>query len=93
MVCLLVRFNSFKDRTKVFRARKSLYGKSIIRIRLDLTVHRLILLVKAQEYVKRHEKCEYIFANINCNLAVRLKDSRNFIFFSTLNELEKKMGK
>ena len=90
---IIVRFNSFKDRTKVYRARKSLYGKSTIRIRLDLTVHRLKLLVKAQEYVKRHEKCEYIFADINCNLAVRLKDSRNFIFFSTLNELEKKLGK
>ena len=82
---IIIRFNSFKDRTKVYRARKSLYGKSIIRIRLDLSVHRLKLLVKAQEYVKRHEECEYIFADINCNLTVRLKDTRNFIFFSTFN--------
>ena len=77
----------------MYRARKSLYGKSIIRSRLDLTIHRLKLLVKTQENVKRHEKCDYIFADINCNLAGRLKDSKNLIVFSTLNELEKKLGK
>ena len=77
---LIVRIKLFKDRTKVYRARKSLFGKSNIRIRLDLSVHRLKLLVQTQEYIKNQNKCEYIFADINCNLAFKIKVSRTFVF-------------
>ena len=90
---MIVRFNSFRDRTKVYRARKSLSGDSGVKVRLDLTKKRLDTLIKAQDLVKNHGKCEFAFADINCNLSVKLKGSKGFIFFTSIADLNDKLDK
>ena len=44
---MIVRFNSFRDRTKAYRARKNLSNDSNVKVRLDLTKKRLDMLIKA----------------------------------------------
>ena len=42
---------------------------------------------KAQDLVKNHAKCELAFADVNCNLSVKLKGSKGFIFFTSIADL------
>eukprot|EP00112_Aurelia_sp_Birch-Aquarium-sp1_P001141 Seg1118.2 transcript_id=Seg1118.2/GoldUCD/mRNA.D3Y31 product="hypothetical protein" protein_id=Seg1118.2/GoldUCD/D3Y31 len=90
---MIVRLNSFRDRTKVYRARTNLSDDSNVKVRLDLTKKRLDTLIKAQDLVKNHGKCEFAFADINCNLSVKLKRSKGFTFFTSINDLNEKLDK
>ena len=63
---MIARFKTFAERTKFFRARKKTKNA---KIRLDLIRKRLSQLHKAEKFAKNHDKIEFVFANINCNLA------------------------
>ncbi len=90
---MIVRFNSFRDRTKVYRARKKLSGDSHVKVGLDLAKKRLDMVKKAQDLVKNHAKCEFAFPDVNCNLSVKLKGSEGFIFFTSIADLIDKLDK
>ena len=80
---MIVRFKIFSDRTKFYRSRKKTKKVSI---RLDLTKERLTLLNVARGKIKGREGVDFAFADINCNLALRLS-SGDFSFFGTEAEL------
>ena len=84
---VIVRFSTFRHRTKFYQARKSLPVEDKIRINLDLTKQRYAILSKAITLVKDNDKVEFVFADINCCLKVRLA-SGNALFFTTIDELE-----
>ncbi len=90
---MIVRFNSFRDRTKVYRARKKLSGDFHVKVGLDLTKKRLDMVKKAQDLVKNHAKCEFAFADVNCNLSVKLKGSKGFMCFTSITDLIDKLDK
>ena len=81
---MIVRFKTFSDRTKFYRSRKKTKKVSI---RLDLTKKRLTLLNLARDKIKDREGIDFAFADINCNLALRLS-SGDFSFFRTEVELD-----
>ena len=73
---IIVRFTSFKARTKVYRSRRKMKK---VKVKLDLTKKRYITLMKAVEDANSNEKVNYVFADINCRLKVVFKDeSENF---------------
>ena len=82
-----MRFSSFRDRTKVYRNRKKLDD---IKIRLDLTRSRLGTLKQASEWAKGCGDVSFVFADINCNLAAKMKNGK-FLFFSSVGDLQQKV--
>ena len=86
---MIVRFKTFSQRTKFYRARKKLKDA---KVRLDLTRRRLNELHKAEDFAKKHEGIEFVFADINCNLAAKFSDE-SFFYFSTVDVLSQKIGK
>ena len=81
---MIVRFKTFSDHTKFYRSGKKAKKVSI---RLDLTKKRLTLLNVARGKIKDREGVDFAFADINCNLALRLS-SGDFSFFRTEPELD-----
>ena len=78
-----MRFSSFRDRTKVYRNRKKLDD---VKIRLDLTRIRLGTLKQAPEWAKGCSDVSLVFAEINCNLAAKMKNGK-FLFLSSVGDL------
>ena len=85
---VIAKFKSFADRTKVYRNRKKL---STVRIKLDLTKNRLVTLGKANTFAKNNPIVDFVFADINCHLAAKLKNG-NFIFFDSVEKLHELLG-
>ncbi len=85
---IIIRFKSFKDRTSVYKNRKKVANGP--RIRLDLTKKRLSTLLAVQD-LKRSE-IDFAFADINCNLAAKLKNGK-FIFFTSVEALLSELDK
>ena len=82
---MIVRFKTFKERTMVYRARKKAENT---RIRIDLTRRRLHVLREAKTLVEDHKNTvDYVFADINCSLAAKLKNEA-FIFFNSVDDLK-----
>ncbi len=86
---VIVRFNSFSQRTSVYRKRKTARN---VKIRLDLTRTRLSILKDADELTKSRDDISFIFADINCRLAAKLANG-DFIFFDSINDLSKKLDR
>ncbi len=86
---VIVRFNSFSQRTSVYRKRKTARN---VKIRLDLTRTRLSILKDADELTKSRDDISFIFADINCSLAAKLANG-DFIFFDSINDLSKKLDR
>lgn len=85
---MIVKFRCFRERTMVYRARKK---AAAVKIRLDLTKQRLSLLKKAMDLVEaRKDTMDYAFADINCSLAVKLKNG-NFVYFTSIESLKSKL--
>ena len=80
---IIVRFTTWRHRTAVYRARKN---ATEAKIRLDLTKHRLNLLIFANEALKSH-KDWYAFADVNCR--TRVKIGEKYSSFESKEELEK----
>ena len=78
----IIRFTSWSWRTKVYRARKN----CSLGFRIDLTKIRLKLLTDARKMIENKEGVDFVFADVNCRLTVKLSNG-SFRFFSTLEEL------
>eukprot|EP00112_Aurelia_sp_Birch-Aquarium-sp1_P021227 Seg5655.2 transcript_id=Seg5655.2/GoldUCD/mRNA.D3Y31 product="hypothetical protein" protein_id=Seg5655.2/GoldUCD/D3Y31 len=84
---MIVKFRCFRERTMVYRARRKAATAKL----LDLTKQRLRLLQKAKDLVEaRKDILDYAFADINCSLAVKLKNG-NFVYFTSIEGLKSKL--
>ena len=81
---VIVRFTTWYHRTLLNRNRKTLRDAKIY---LDLTKPKFKLLKLSQEKVKDIPSDDFVFADINCALCVRLKNGE-FQYFSTEVELD-----
>ena len=86
---IIVKFTSFRVRTKVYRNRGKDAGKP--RFYLDQTLRRYQLRQMAVEYVKNKPNVHFVFVDVNCNLCVRM-NSGQFKFFNSEEELIKIVG-
>ena len=85
---IIVRFKSFKDRTTVYKNRKK--AENGARIRLDLTKRRLAMLLAVRKL--NRPEVDYVFADINCNLAAKLRNGK-FVFFTSVDTLLTELDK
>ena len=76
---MIVRFTIWRYRT-VISNKYSIF--------LDLTIQRLNLLKRARDLVNGNDKVDFVFADVNCRLTIKLKDGR-FRFFDNFEALEK----
>ena len=81
---IIVRFSTFRHRTLLYHARKSVKSA---KVRLDLTKARYGVLNLARDMVKNDEKVKFVYSDINCRLKVHLADG-NDNFFNNLDELK-----
>ena len=80
MQSIVVRFTTFRHRTFLYANRKNI--KSGARIRLDLTKDCYNLLVSARKKVNNCPEVNYVYADINCRLKVKLADESHKLFES-----------
>ena len=81
---IIVRFTTFRHRTKFYKARKTFSG---IRVSLDLTKRRYALLKAARRAVEGNVRVKFVYADVNCRLKCRLSDDTE-IAFETLDDLD-----
>ena len=86
---IIVKFKSFRQRTLFYRNRAK--AKNGIKVRLDLTKRRLSILNEAKEFAKEIPSIDFVFCDINCNLAVKLK-SGQFLYFDSVGDLEESLN-
>ena len=84
MQSIIVRFTTFRYRTLLYTNHKKI--KSSARIRLDLTKDRYNLLVSARKRVNNCPKANFVYADINCRLKVKLAHESHK-FFKSIEEL------
>ena len=82
---MLVRMCSWKARTVIYRNRKVLKNH---RFYLDLTQRRFKLKLLAEKKVEANAKVEFVLADINCSLSMKIKDG-GFKYFNSEVELDK----
>ena len=82
---IIVRFTTFRHRTRFYKARKKL--KNNVHIRLDLTKLRYGILKGAAMEVHDNDKVKLVYADINCRLKVH-PNFGNEHFFSSCDELK-----
>ena len=86
---IIVKFNSWSTRTAVYRKRRKWDGgDGGTRFSVDLTKRHLALKKLAIERVKDVALVDFAFADVNCNICLRLKNGE-FKFFSSEEELDK----
>ena len=82
---IIVRFCSFRDRTKVFRKRKSIKERFKYGVSLDLTKKRHAILMKAKERCEDVEGINFVYTDINCSLRVFTLQGKHLQFDSMLD--------
>ena len=87
---MIVKFKTFRDRTVVYRNRKDKKKVGDTKIRLDLTRKRLGVLREAKDFVKSRNDADFVFADINFSLLLKLKNGK-LIFFNSVRNLEGKL--
>ena len=81
---VIVRFTTFRQRTLLYRKRKTLKGKSV---HLDLTKSRLKLLNNAKHLISSKSDINFCDADINFRCKVRHSDGKESLFES-ISDLE-----
>ena len=81
---IIVRFSTFRHRTRLYRARKTLKSA---RVRLDLTKIRYKLLGDARMMVEKNPKVNFVYADINFRLRLRPMKGDD-ISFESMEELD-----
>ena len=76
---IIVRFTSFRARTVLYKARKSIKNKFKYDVSLDLTKS---LLIKSSEIVENIENIHFVYNDINCNLRALTAEGKNVRFNS-----------
>ena len=89
----LVKFKSWKVCVAFYKARPKNYvngrkkpGLTSFSVSLDLTKRCYLLLAKAKSIIKDNPAVMFAFADINCSLALKLKDDK-FHYFNSEDEL------
>ena len=72
---IIVRFSTFRHRTKFYRSRSKL--KNNVKVKLDLTKNRYTIFTKAIETAKPSNVVDYVMVDINCRLKVVFKNGRS----------------
>ena len=84
---IIARFNSFRSRTLAYHNRKN--AKDDVKIRVDLTARRMKILNVAKEIGKQASSVDFVFADINCNIAARLTNG-TYLYFESIKQFEEK---
>ena len=84
---IIVRFSTFRDRTKVYRKRKAIKEKFNFGVSLDLTKSRYDDLKKAIDRCENVEGIQFVYTDINCNLRVFTSQGKH-VKFDCLLDLE-----
>ena len=69
---MIVRFTSWRERTKVYKDRKS--GDQPLVMAVDLTKWRSYLLKNIRKLIDTYTDAEFAFADVNCNICIKFKD-------------------
>ena len=85
---MIVRFVSWKARTAVYRQREK---RGDIRFYIDLTKRRFLLKKTAIDRVKGNDLVNFVFADVNNNLCLRLTNG-TLRFFNSEAELNNILG-
>ena len=91
---IIVKFKSWDVRTNFYKARPKKKdegtkkpGMKSFSVSLDLTKRRYRLLEYARGVVNHYAEVDFAFADINCSLAIRLKDG-SFHYFNSKKSLK-----
>ena len=84
---IIVRFRTFRERTLVYKARKSIKERLKYGISLDLTKRRLKLLNEARDMVEDIPGIKFAYTDINCQTRI-FTNTNKHIIFNSLEELE-----
>lgn len=84
---IIVRFNSFSERTNFYKSRKAVKDRFKYGVSLDLTKSRLGLLKEARTIVENNVNVKFAYSDINCYLRVCLTNGKH-LSFSSISELE-----
>ena len=86
---VIVKFSTWRHRTLFYRARRNEYfKKKKLQTYIDLTKHRLNILNEAKAKVDTCGNVDYVFANVNCQLCIKFKNSDQLYFFNDLDDLD-----
>ena len=88
---IIVKFSSFRYRTKAYRQKKNLDDG--VTAHVDLTKKRHSLLRIANDLVRNRDEVLFCYADINCRLKLKWADQpKQDKFFSSLDELNEILG-
>ena len=86
---VIVKFTTWRHRTLLFKARtNSICKEKKIKMYVDLTKRRVNILKEANKKIKDCVNIDYVFANINCQLCLKFKNSIQPVFFNDLDDLD-----
>ena len=83
---ITTRFITFKDRTALYRVRKTIKESSGYGISLDLSYERLALLNEACKKLENMDGINFAYSDINCQLLVLTKNGKH-LPFNTVDDL------
>ena len=96
---IIVKFRSWNDRAKLYRARPKFKPDHMknsdtlgFNVAVDLTKRRYELLRSARETIKDNSKVKFAYADINCSLALCLHDN-SFCYFNSEDDLKQILSK
>ena len=68
---IIVRFNTFRHRTLLYRAKKDIKQKKWYKIRLALTKRRYLMLSEANKLASDNQNANFCYADLNCRSKIR----------------------
>ena len=83
---IIVRFSTFRHRTKFYRNRSKL--KNDVKVKLNLTKSTYTIFTKAIETAKQSNVVDYVMVDINCRLKLVFKNGRRK-FFTDVDSLKR----
>ena len=84
---IIVRFTSFRDRTKFYKKRKDIKDRLKLGVSLDLTKVRYDLLKEARVIVESKGHIRFVYADVNCELRAFTSKGKH-IKFDSIEDLE-----
>ena len=84
MQSIIVRFTTYRHRTLFYTNRKKI--KSGTQIKLDITTDHYNLFISARKKVNNRPEVNYVYADIDWRLKVKLTDESHK-FFESMEEL------
>ena len=85
---IIIRFNTFRHRTLLYKAKKDIKQKKGYKIRLDRKRHqrRYLMLSEANKLASDNQNANFFYTDVNCRLKIRWNDNQED-FFDTLEDL------